>query len=126
MKWLAWPLAMIASVPAGAEARAFKVVTFGTSITARGGWQEPLAAALSDCLARPVESVKIGGPGQASDWGLENAERGGALKPDLVMVQFEITDADLRHCMGLRSDDETSELPPPIRITYEVFCLHKT
>src|SRR3546814_6044973 len=101
MRWLAWLLSMIASVPAAAEARAFKVVTFGTSITARGGWQEPLAAALSDGLARPVEIVKIGGPGQASDWGLANAERVGALKPNLVIVEFAINDADLRHWMGL-------------------------
>lgn len=38
MKWPAWILALIASVPSAAEAGTFKVVTFGTSITARGGW----------------------------------------------------------------------------------------
>lgn len=45
--------------------------------------------------------MKIGGPGQASDWGLANADRVSALKPDLVIIEFAINDADLRHWMGL-------------------------
>lgn len=87
--------------PAGGKP--FNVVTFGTSITARGGWQKPLAHALSQCMKRPVSVRAIGGPGQGSEWGLANVGRVNALKPDLVIVEFAINDADLRNWISPRS-----------------------
>lgn len=88
-----------------------RVVTFGTSITARGGWQAPLAGALSQCLGRPVAISRIGGPGQGSAWGLRNAWRVVALKPDLVVMEFAINDADIRNWTSRdRSRRNTLEL----------------
>ena len=100
MKWLPLLLAMTAAA-FPAEAREYRVVTFGTSITARGGWQAALEQSLEQCLKRPVDVLIIGGPGQASDWGLANLGRVKALQPDLVVMEFAINDADLRHWMGL-------------------------
>lgn len=100
MKWLPLLLAMTATA-FPAEARDYRVVTFGTSITARGGWQQALGQSLGQCLKQPVEVLAIGGPGQASDWGLTNVDRVKALQPDLVIMEFAINDADLRHWMGL-------------------------
>lgn len=101
MKWLLLLLAMAAAA-FPAEAREYRVVTFGTSITARGGWQAALGQSLEQCLKQPVDVLTIGGPGQASDWGLANLGRVKALQPDLVIMEFAINDADLRHWMGLR------------------------
>ncbi len=102
MKGLGW-LFLMMGFPAMAEARPFTVVTFGTSLTAKGGWQEPLGHALSQCLKRPVKMWKIGGAGQTSDWGLANVGRVNALKPDIVIMEFAINDADLRRWMSPRT-----------------------
>lgn len=99
-------VAMATATAAAAPANAgtpFKVVTYGTSITARGGWQQPLAKALSQCLGRQVSVQAVGGPGQGSAWGLANAGRVTALKPDLVIVEFAINDADIRNWISPRS-----------------------
>ena len=93
---------LMAALPL-ASVELLRVVTFGTSITTRGGWQQPLAHALSQCLKRPVSVQAIGGPGQGSEWGLANAGRVTALKPDLVIVEFAINDADLRNWISPRS-----------------------
>ena len=79
-----------------------RVVTFGTSLTARGGWQEPLARALSEAQDHAVEVEIVAQPGQDSRWALANVDRVIALSPDVVLMEFAINDASLLHLMPVR------------------------
>lgn len=72
-----------------------KIVTFGTSLTARGGWQAPLKTALSACRHDPVDIAIIAQSGVPSDWGLANLDRVIAEEPDVVLIEFYANDAAL-------------------------------
>lgn len=94
---LAFALAVLAlSFPAAgadAKAKSLKIVAFGTSLTARGGWQLPLEAALGDCLKRPVTVKTVAMSGATSDWAVTAVDRVIEEKPDLVLVEFYANDA---------------------------------
>ena len=79
-----------------------RVVTFGTSLTARGGWQEPLARALSEAQDHAVEVEIVAEPGRDSRWALANVDRVIAPSPDVVLMEFAINDASLLHLMSAR------------------------
>lgn len=79
-----------------AEASPLRIVALGTSLTARGGWTAPLAAALTACAGRVVEVTPVARPGAGSAWGSAHIAQVAALAPDLVLVEFTINDADLR------------------------------
>ena len=97
------PLAAIApplagTDPAGAPLR---IVAFGTSLTAPPGWPEALVAQLETCLGRPVVLTRVAGPGQGTAWALAQTDRVIAARPDLVLIEFAINDADLLDGIGL-------------------------
>ena len=77
-----------------------RVVTYGTSLTARGGWQDELAAALSRCLATKVDVVNLGKSGAASDWGVQAIGSVTAAAPDIVLIEFSVNDAALHRGVG--------------------------
>jgi len=77
----------------------YKIVTFGTSLTERGGWQLPLQDALSKCLGRPVLVDSIARSGATSEWALEKIGDVIAAKPDIVLIEFYANDAALDRFM---------------------------
>lgn len=78
-----------------------RLVAFGTSLTARYGWPQALAARLAECLGRPVTAEVVAGPGMGSAWGVSQLGRVRAAAPDLVLVEFATNDSDLRLGVGL-------------------------
>ena len=71
------------------------IVAFGTSLTARGRWPDLLGERLARCLDRPVEMHTIAKPGAGSDWAIQAVPDVVARKPDLVLLEFSMNDADL-------------------------------
>lgn len=78
---------------------AMHLVTFGTSLTARGGWQEPLRAELEKCLAEPVEISVIARSGSTTEWALTEVDNVVAFRPDIVLIEFYANDAALNRFM---------------------------
>ncbi|MGO4834605.1 SGNH/GDSL hydrolase family protein [Rhizobiaceae sp. 2RAB30] len=78
---------------------AMHLVTFGTSLTARGGWQEPLRAKLEKCLSEPVEISVIARSGSTTDWALAEVANVVAARPDIVLIEFYANDAALNRFM---------------------------
>ena len=83
------------------------IVTFGTSLTARGGWQVPLAEKLSSCLGWPVSVKMVAKSGAPSSWGLTHVEDVIRLKPDVVLVEFYANDAALNRFTLVSTSRET-------------------
>jgi len=77
------------------EAHPLRIVALGTSHTARGGWQRPLADALKTCLGRPVDVINHGKSGANSQWGLGQVPQVAAASPDIVLIEFGANDAAL-------------------------------
>lgn len=95
---MALVMAMGGSVQAE-EVKPLKIVTFGTSLTARGGWQEPLRDALSKCLSRPVEIAVVAKSGATSEWALGEVDAVAKQAPDIVLFEFYANDAALNRFM---------------------------
>ncbi|MEV8468179.1 SGNH/GDSL hydrolase family protein [Fluviibacterium sp. DFM31] len=76
-------------------ARPARILAFGTSLTARGSWPEDLAATLTACLGHPVQMTRVAQNGMGSTWALAQLDRVVAARPDLVLLEFSINDADL-------------------------------
>lgn len=72
------------------------IVTFGTSLTARYDWPAALADRLAVCLDRSTDVTVVAGAGQTSDWGLTQIDRVIAARPNVVIIEFTVNDADLR------------------------------
>jgi len=81
------------------EMKPLKIVTFGTSLTARGGWQAPLRDALSECLSRPVDIVVVAKSGATSQWAIGTVDEVAREAPDIVLVEFYANDAALNRFM---------------------------
>jgi len=77
------------------EAQSLRIIALGTSHTARGGWQRPLADALKTCLGRPVDVIDHGKSGANSQWGLGQVPQVAAASPDIVLIEFGANDAAL-------------------------------
>lgn len=103
MKFAAALMLMVLMVaPAAArQSEALKIVTFGTSLTVRGGWQEPLRRALSACRDAEVTIINLAKSGMASDWGVTQIDKVLAEKPDIVLVEFAVNDAALDRFLSL-------------------------
>ncbi|WP_424991082.1 SGNH/GDSL hydrolase family protein [Fluviibacterium sp. S390] len=84
-----------ALVPWEDPARPARILAFGTSLTARGSWPEDLADTLTACLGHPVQMTRVAQSGMGSAWALEQLDRVVAARPDLVLLEFSINDADL-------------------------------
>lgn len=90
----------IAAQSAGADAETpLRMVTFGTSLTARGGWQEPLREQLEKCLARPVQISVIAQSGSTTEWALTEVDDVVTAAPDIVLIEFYANDAALNRFM---------------------------
>lgn len=74
-----------------------RIVTLGTSLTARGEWQAALAERLTECLARPVQIVNHGRNGANSQWGVGEIGAVSAEQPDIVLIEFSANDASLQN-----------------------------
>ncbi|WP_294644593.1 SGNH/GDSL hydrolase family protein [uncultured Aureimonas sp.] len=98
---LALSLALSCAHPAGAEERTLRISTFGTSLTANGGWQAPLAAAIGACTRAPVDVTNDGLAGAASDWGAGAVDAVAATRPDIVFLEFAVNDAALNKWIGV-------------------------
>jgi lysophospholipase L1-like esterase len=97
-------LALHLPAPAPAVARpgdTVKIVTLGTSLSARGGWQEPLRRSLGACLDSDVAVVNLAKSGMTSEWGLTQIDKVVAERPDIVLVEFAVNDADVTEFMSL-------------------------
>ncbi|MGE0239254.1 MAG: SGNH/GDSL hydrolase family protein [Parvibaculaceae bacterium] len=102
MAFAAFALHLAAAAPVMAQpAGAVKIVTLGTSLTARGGWQEPLRHALGACLSRDVAVANLAKSGMTSEWGLTQIDKVVAEHPDIVLVEFAVNDADVTEFMSL-------------------------
>lgn len=101
--WMALPLIGPAgqapqdrALPAfGAAGDDLKIVALGTSLTASSRWPDDLEAELSRCLDQPVQVSRVAVPGKGSAWALSMLDRVRDIRPDLVIVEFAINDADL-------------------------------
>ncbi|MEM1129051.1 MAG: SGNH/GDSL hydrolase family protein [Pseudomonadota bacterium] len=108
--WLAPPCAL-GQCEAGARDRTFahidrlpnplRVTVMGTSLTARGTWPDALTSELATCLDVPVSVTRIAKGGETSRWGKEETEAVIASAPDILLIEFTINDADLRHGVSL-------------------------
>ncbi len=71
------------------------ISTFGTSLTARGGWQTPLAHQLTHALNSEVAVLNRGKSGASSAWGVSQADAIATETPDVVLIEFAVNDAAL-------------------------------
>jgi lysophospholipase L1-like esterase len=94
------PLDRPALPPMSASDAPLRLAVFGTSLTAGSQWPEAVAAALERCLGRPMELVRIARPGAGSGWGRRQVPLVVRARPDLVLIEFAINDADLRDGIG--------------------------
>lgn len=85
-----------------AREQGMRVVTFGTSLSARGGWQEPLAKELQRCLGERVEVLDRSKSGASSNWGVNAFDDVVTLKPDIVLIEFAANDAAFNRFLTLR------------------------
>ncbi|SCB61645.1 Lysophospholipase L1 [Rhizobium aethiopicum] len=107
---LAWGLVlfltclMMVSVPGKSDAENFpavKIVAFGTSLTARGGWQSGLQTSLAACLQRPVRIESVAKSGETSTWALTQLDRVVAEQPDIILIELYANDATLHRFVSL-------------------------
>ena len=83
------------------QAGPLRITAFGTSLTARGDWPVALARALTTCLGRPVTVQRHAKPGAGSAWARGAVAAVAATRPDLVLMEFSINDADIRDGISL-------------------------
>jgi lysophospholipase L1-like esterase len=72
-----------------------RIVVFGTSLSARATWPEAVRARLSTCTGLTVTVERIAKPGAGSTWGQSQSAAVLAMRPDLVIMEFAMNDADL-------------------------------
>jgi len=75
-----------------------RILVAGTSLTASYDWP----ARLSDCADQPISVSRVARAGAASDWGVRQADTIVAKRPDIIIIEFSVNDADLRHRISLR------------------------
>ena len=80
-----------------------RIVAFGTSLTARGGWQPSLKEALGKCLKRSVIVDSVAKSGETTQWALSQTDRVADLNPDIILIEFYANDAALNRLIPLSS-----------------------
>ncbi|MGE0005865.1 MAG: SGNH/GDSL hydrolase family protein [Parvibaculaceae bacterium] len=96
-------LQIMVAVPAAAQdAETLKIVTLGTSLTAKGGWQGALRRSLGACRNKTVSVVNLARSGMTSEWGVTQVEKVLAERPDIVLVEFAVNDAALTRFVSFR------------------------
>lgn len=91
---------------ADVTAAPLKIVTFGTSLTARGGWQASLEEDLERCLRHAVDVAIVAKSGATTEWGLSSVDRVIAERPAIVLVEFYANDAALNRWMSVSRSRE--------------------
>jgi acyl-CoA thioesterase I len=87
------------------------VAAFGTSLTYRAGWLEPLQEKLTRCLGREVTVLDFGKDGETSAGGLRSVGRVVEARPDVVLIEFSANDAAWFKGVSLqRSRRNTAEI----------------
>jgi len=93
-----------------------KIVAFGTSLTARGGWQPALEKDLAACLQRPVNVVNVAKSGETTIWALTQIDRVVAEQPDIILIELYANDATLQRFVSLsRSRQDIGEILDQLR-----------
>lgn len=107
------PWSSVAAIPpaplSGDVPPSLHLAVMGTSLTARYDWPAALGDSLSACLGVPVEMTVVAGSGETSRWGLNQIDPVLARPPDIVVMEFSINDADLRHRMSPAQSQEVHE-----------------
>lgn len=85
------------------EMSPLRIATFGTSLTSRGGWQEPLAKAIEACTGRAVEIDDFAKAGEGSDWGMMAVGRVAKSRSDIVLIEFAVNDAAVNKLLSVSS-----------------------
>ncbi|MBX5001660.1 SGNH/GDSL hydrolase family protein [Rhizobium lentis] len=78
-----------------------RIVAFGTSLTARGGWQSSLQTRLAACLQRPVRVGSVAKSGETSSWALTQLDRVVAEQPNVILIELYANDATLHRFVSL-------------------------
>ena len=94
------------------------MLVLGSSLSAGADWPEALRDGLQDawrnCAADDVELRVIAKGGADSSWGLAQLSGGLDFRPDLVLIEFMINDADIRNRLSrsesLRNHTEMIEI----------------
>lgn len=89
--------------------RPARIVAFGTSLTASNPWPDHLQTRLTACLGREVEVIRVARNNRDSDWGTANFDRVLAARPDTVLMEFAINDADIKDGMRPSISRERTE-----------------
>ncbi|WP_353475842.1 SGNH/GDSL hydrolase family protein (plasmid) [Salipiger sp. H15] len=84
-----------------------RLTVLGTSLSNRQLWPGEVAERLRGCAGIPVALSVVAQNGAGSDWGLAQVERVAAERPDLVLVEFAINDADVTDGMSLAASART-------------------
>jgi len=90
-------------------AEPLRIVVFGTSLSARGGWPDAVAQGLGRCFGAPVEMIRIAQPGGNITWAEGAVAQVLAAAPDLVLMEFAINDADIRDGVRLGESRQRHE-----------------
>lgn len=94
-----------------------KVLTFGTSLTARGGWQKPLQSALQSRSSRKVSIEIVAMSGAISWWGLQQLNRVISSRPDTVLIEFYANDASVQNFVSIEeSKDNIRNILKSLRV----------
>ena len=88
------------------EGRPIRLAVLGTSLTAGEPWPGDVADRLSTCIGHPVALLVVAKNGAGSEWGLTQVAQVAAEKPDLLLVEFAINDADVTGGMTLARSAE--------------------
>ncbi len=78
-----------------------RIVAFGTSLSAGNAWPDRLARDLAACFGHKVAVQRVAQPGATTDWALDQVAQVVAHRPDLVLIEFAVNDADLRDGLSL-------------------------
>lgn len=109
MLWAGLVLALFAG-EAEAVDRDLKIVTFGTSLTKIGGWQEPLRKALASCTKQEVKIEVIARSGVTSDWAVSHVDQVISAAPDIILIEFYANDAALNRYLTLAQSRSNMEI----------------
>ena len=89
----------------GPEDEPLRVTVLGTSLSSasRYHWPDEVADQLSSRIGRVVEVRRVALPGATSTWGTRQVDRVIATRPDVVLIELAVNDADVRRHLSVRA-----------------------
>ena len=92
------------------------VAAFGTSLTYRASWLQPLEEELARCLGHPVRVHDFGSAGVTSKSGVATVGEVIRSQPDVVLIEFSANDAAWFKGVSLnRSRENTAKIVQAIK-----------